>query len=312
MGARIVVVVGPTAAGKTELGIHLARHFSGEIVSADSMQVYRGMDIGTAKPGPREMQLAPHHLVDVASPDEEFSAGRFKKLARRAVRDITARKKLPLVVGGTALYVRVLLYDYPLAEVRRDDRLREGLYRRAEEEGREALHAQLAEKDPDSADRIHPNDLKRVVRALEVLRLTGRTMTAWRRETPRESVYDALKLGVHLPREELYRRIDRRVDQMVEEGLIEEVRDLLSHWGELGPTARQALGYAEVLAYLRGEIDGETCVWQIKKNTRNFAKRQLTWFRKDEEIRWVAAGQQGKDAACQQVRRWLDHAAPRE
>jgi len=302
---RIVAVVGPTAVGKTDLGIDLARRFGGEIISADSMQVYRGMDIGTAKPEPAELKEAPHHLIDVASPDEEFSAGRFKRLAREAVRDIRGRGALPLVVGGTALYVRVLLYDYPLAEVPRDERLRSRLQERAREEGRHSLHGDLQRTDPDSARRIHPNDLKRVIRALEVYRITGRTMTRWRRETPRESVYDVLKLGVWIPREELYRRIDRRVDVMVDRGLIEEVRGLLQRFGDLSPTARQALGYREVIQYLRGEIDRAVCIEQIKKNTRNFAKSQLTWFRKDEDIFWIDPRCGGKKTARVRVRRWL-------
>lgn len=303
---RILIILGPTAAGKTGLGIDLARRFGGEIVSADSMQVYRGMDIGTATPTSEEMAGVPHHLVNIIPPTESFSAGRFKRLAREAICDVAARGCLPIVVGGTALYIRVLLYDFPLAAVPADHALRERLGRVVEKQGSEVLHGQLEAVDPDSAERIHPNDARRIIRALEVHAGTGATMTEWRNSTPREPVFDALKIGLRMDREVLYDRIDRRVDRMIEEGLVDEVRSLLERYGGLSRTASRALGYREAASYLGGEMGLEECIENIKKNTRNFAKRQLTWFRKDPDIRWIGAARDGTERrAAELVEEWM-------
>ncbi len=306
---RLIIVMGPTAVGKTELGIELAERFCGEIVSADSMQVYRDLDIGTAKPSPEQLQRIPHHLIDVVEPTERFSAGRFKKMAREAVQDIRSRGLLPVIVGGTTMYIRSLLFDYPLAEVPRDSKLRTRLRRQAAQQGRKALHEQLACVDPDSARRIHPNDLKRVVRALEVYELTGETMTTWRKRTPDSPVYDACKIGLWLQRDRLYERIEQRVDRMLSGGLIREVRDVLQKYGDLGPTASQAVGYKETVKYLQGDIDWEECRELISKNTRNLAKRQLVWLRRDDDISWIdmtdASADEVSNSAAQLVSQWL-------
>ncbi|MFO8059799.1 MAG: tRNA (adenosine(37)-N6)-dimethylallyltransferase MiaA [Bacillota bacterium] len=304
---RLLVIVGPTAVGKSDLAMRLARRFRGEVVSADSMQVYLGMDIGTAKIAPGEMRGVPHHMIDILPPTERFSAGRFKALARPVIDDIAGRGLLPLLVGGTALYVRALLYDYPLARVDRDPELRSLLRNRAGREGPESLHSELARIDPDSARRIHPNDVRRVIRAIEVWHRTGRTMTEWRGDTPAEPAYNALKIGLCVGRDLLYRRIDRRVDEMIARGLVEEVRGLLNEYGQLSFTAAQALGYREVIEYLRGGIDLGDCILRIKKNTRNFAKRQLTWFRADGDIEWIDAASDGVfQQASRRVSDWLD------
>ncbi len=284
---RMVAVMGPTAVGKTSLGIELAECFGGEIVSADSMQVYRDMDIGTAKPTSEQIERVQHHLIDVLEPTQRFSAGKFKKLARTAVQDIWERQLLPIIVGGTSLYIRVLLYDFPLAEIPRDPELRQKLRQKAKTKGRQSLHRDLIEIDPQRAEEIHPNDLKRVIRALEVYELTDKPMSRWHRQTPDCPVYDALKIGLWLQRDLLYQRIDDRVDEMFRGGLVHEVENLLNEYGELSETAVQALGYSEVLSYLQGELDPDECRELIKQNTRNFAKRQLTWLRKDDDITWI-------------------------
>ncbi len=308
---RIVVILGPTAVGKTGLGVDLARRFGGEIVSADSMQVYCGMDVGTATPTPGEMGGVSHHLINIIPPTEPFSAGRFKELAREALAQISSRGCLPIVVGGTALYVRVLLYDFPLAELPADHELRKRLKRVVENRGSRVLHRQLEDVDPGSAERIHPNDVKRIIRALEVFAKTETTMTEWRRRTSREPVYDALKIGLRMDRGVLYDRIDRRVDMMVEHGLIEEVRSLLDSHGSLSPTAARALGYRETVAYLRGEVQLDQCIESIKRNTRRFAKRQLTWFRKDPDIRWIdAVRDTPEQRAAELVEAWMLRQTP--
>lgn len=304
---RVLVIVGPTAVGKSGLAVELAHRFRGEIISADSMQVYRGMDIGTAKMTREEMAGVPHHMMDILPPTERFSAGRFKTLARSIIGDITSRGMLPLVVGGTALYVRALLYDYPLAQVARDPKLRRQLQRKAEREGSQSLHGVLEKLDADSAQRIHPNDLKRVIRAIEVHCKTGRTMTEWRRATPKEPAYDALKIGLCTRRAVLYERINRRVDEMMDRGLVTEVRNLLEEFGALSSTAGEALGYREVIEYLGGQVDLDGCICKIKRNTRNFAKRQLTWFRADEDIQWVdATSKEALEEALVRVANWMD------
>ncbi len=303
---RVLVILGPTAVGKSELAVRLGHRYRGEIISADSMQIYRGMDIGTAKMTREEMDGVPHHMIDILPPTEGFSAGRFKALARSIIEDITGRRRLPIVVGGTALYVRALLYDYPLARAPRDPQLRKELGRQAAREGPQSLHAELEDIDPESARRIHPNDVRRVIRAIEVRRRTGRTMTEWRRATPTEPVYNALKIGLCTRRDLLYERIEERVDDMIARGLVAEVRQILDEFGDLSSTAAQALGYREVMEYLEGEVSPDECVFRIKRNTRNFAKRQLTWFRSDEDIEWVdASSERAFEEASRMVSDWL-------
>ncbi len=286
MRERIVVILGPTATGKSALALEAARDLGAEIINADSMQVYRGMDIGTAKPGARARREVRHHLYDIADPADRYTAGRFQRDAARAIEDIRSRGHLPFVVGGTGLYIRALtegLFEGPGA----DPAIREELERKARTHGSERLHEMLRAVDPLSASAIHPNNRVRVIRALEVWRLTGRPISHLQRETtPRECPYEALKIGLTLGRETLYERIDRRVEEMVQEGLVRETAELLERGYDESCPAMGGLGYKECLAFLRGRIGLDEAKVLIKRNTRRYAKRQLTWFRKDREIKW--------------------------
>jgi tRNA dimethylallyltransferase len=285
--ARLVIILGPTASGKTELAVRLAERFGGEIVNADSMQVYRGMDIGTAKPSPEQRLRVPHHLIDIVAPDVNFSASDFRREAALAIADIAGRGKRAFIVGGTGLYIRALLQglvDSPsgAGAVRRE------LEETAKRIGNEALLGELARVDPETAVRLHPNDLVRVIRALEVYRLTGRPISQQRSEHGfAGDFYRALKIGLTVERGELYERIDRRVERMVGEGLVEEVRDLLARGFSPGSKALRSIGYRQICAYLAGEYGLDEAVRLIKRDTRHYAKRQLTWFNADTEIKWV-------------------------
>jgi len=283
----VLAIVGPTAAGKSLLALRLAARCGGEIVSADSMQVYRGMDIGTAKPGPEERARVPHHLIDVADPAEPFSVAAFQRLARAAVEHVAAAGRLPVVAGGTGLYVRALLHDYDFTPPGREPRIRDELARRAQEEGPAALHRELEGVDAVAAGRIHPNDARRIVRALEVYRTTGRRLSdTWLRGAA-GPLYDSLVIGLRLDREELYRRIDQRVENMVRAGLAGEVRDLMARGYTPALISGQALGYKEIVTYLQGRGSLEEAVAQIKRATRNYARRQMTWFRKEPGVVWI-------------------------
>lgn len=285
---NIICICGPTASGKTGLAVALALALDGEVVSCDSMQVYRGMDIGTAKPTAAEMQGVPHHLLDVAEPGEDFSVGRYVELADRAVQDILARGKVAIVCGGTGLYMDSLVLGRPFAPIPQTGR-RQTLEQEAAEHGIEPLLARLREIDPDAAARLHPSDRKRVIRALEVYEETGRTITQHNDETKRlPPKYDPVWLGLtYEPRSLLYDRIDARVDQMLAQGLIAEVRRLLDSGISPTATAMQAIGYKEIAAALRGDCDLETAVSAIKQGSRRYAKRQLTWFRRNEKVHWL-------------------------
>ncbi|RNC67954.1 MAG: tRNA (adenosine(37)-N6)-dimethylallyltransferase MiaA [Desulfuromonadales bacterium] len=283
----LVIIQGPTASGKSELALRLAEHFDGEIVNADSMQVYRGMDIGTAKPSREVRERVPHHLFDIVEPDTPFSAAEFRERASRVIEDIHSRGKRIFFVGGTGLYIKVLTRGL-VASPGGDETLRSELEARAEEEGSVALHAHLAAVDPVTADRLHPNDRLRVVRALEVFHLTGRPLSSFHREHRfADEPYHCLKLGIAVERECLYSRVDARVDRMLAEGFVDEVRSLLAAGHASACNAMGSIGYKEICAHLAGEYPLEEAARLIKRNTRHYAKRQLTWFRKDSEIIWV-------------------------
>ena len=289
MPPKILVVSGPTASGKTALAVELALARNGEVVSADSMQIYRRMDIGTAKPTRAEMRGVPHHMLDVADPEEDFSVARYVELAARCVNDILARGKLPIVAGGTGLYIDSLLSGRTFARFDPDSPLRRELEEELARRGGAALLEELARVDPDTAARLHPNDGKRIVRALEVYRSTGTTLTAHnamtRSLTPR---YDALTLTLAFQRrEDMWDRIDRRVDRMMADGLAEEVRALLDSGVPDRCTAMQAIGYKEMAAALRGDGDTARAAEEIKLRSRQYAKRQLTWFRRNPDARWL-------------------------
>ena len=290
------VVAGPTASGKTAVAVELALRAGGEVVSADSMQVYSGMDILTAMPTREEMRGVAHHMLGVFSPREKCSAAAYRALALSCIEDIRARGRLPIVCGGTGLYINALTRPLGFA-TQGDEAVRAELTAIAEApEGKARLHAMLEAVDPASAARLHPNDIRRVVRALEIYRLTGRTQTqqaaldAQRGDGP----FDARIYALEWPRDALYARIDRRVDAMLEAGLVDEVRRLMADEAEFS-TAAQAIGYKEIAAALRGECALAEAVETLKQATRNYAKRQLTWFRRDARVRWVAA--QGRTAA---------------
>lgn len=283
----LVVIVGPTAVGKTDIAIEVAKRVGGEIVSADSMLVYRGMDIGTAKPTLEEMQGIPHYMIDVVDPDEEFSVAMYQKAAREWIDNITGRGKLPLLVGGTGLYVRAVIDPYDFTPAPGDEKLREQLKKEALTLGAAAMHEKLAQVDPTTAARLHPNDVRRVIRALEVYYQTGKPFSQYQSlKTAGNPVYRLLMFGLTMDRQLLYQRIEQRIDLMLARGLVEEVKGLLERYERLG-TALQGLGYKEIAAYLAGECSLQEAVDVLKRNTRRFAKRQLTWFRADDRIRWL-------------------------
>ena len=284
----LVCIVGPTASGKTSLSIALAKQLNTEIISSDSMQLYRGMDIGTAKPDMEERDGVVHHMFDVAQPGEDFSVARYQEMADACAQSILARGKVPIVCGGTGLYLNALIEGNVFSGDETSSELRKQLWAEAEREGAHALHERLRQVDPESAERIHENNVKRVIRALEVYEQTGMTIGAFNAaHKPPEPRYDAILLALcPTDREILYERINRRVDQMMEQGLLEEASRLYSD-GCLTGTAAQAIGYKELVPYLDGQAALEDCVEDLKRASRNYAKRQLTWLRRDKRVQWL-------------------------
>ena len=283
----VLAVVGPTASGKTWLGVELAKIYGGEVISADSMQIYKGMDIASAKPTEEEKQGIPHHLMGILDRDVSFSAADYVALANEKIQDVLSRGSLPIIIGGTGLYIDSLLENVKFSEGGSDEAYREELYAFAKEKGNEALHDRLAAIDPEAAEGIHPNNLVRVVRALEVCHVTGRKFSELKRESKLvESPYNSLIIGLNYEnRQTLYDRIDLRVDEMVRAGLVEEARQL---WQESGmKTAANAIGYKELIPYFEGKAALEECIADIKQETRHYAKRQLTWFRRNQRIEWI-------------------------
>lgn len=274
---KLVVIVGPTAVGKTELSLKLARAFDGEILSGDSMQVYRGMNVGTAKASPEELAMVPNHLIDIVEPDEEYSVAIFQTMARRLISEINQRGHIPFIVGGTGLYIQSVTHAYEFADTAQDVELRERLQRYAELEGVDALHQRLAAIDPITAERLHPNDVKRVIRAIEIYEVTGSRMADYQHREE-QSGYEVMIIGLTMDRALLYERINHRVDLMMEAGLVEEVRELLDRGFDPNSAAMQGLGYKELVPYLYGEITLEKAINDIKQRTRHFAKRQLSWL----------------------------------
>lgn len=283
---KVVVIAGPTASGKTSAGLSLGEQFAGEIVSADSVQIYRYLDVGSAKPTLEERARVTHHMIDIRDPDEEFSAGDYVREARRCIREIADRGAVPFVVGGTGLYIRLLLGgigDMPAA----DHELRERLRSEERAKGTGTLHARLADLDPDAAEDIPPQNLTRIVRALEVIYLSGKRFSQIRAEHAfRDRPYDELLLCLTPPREELYKRIDQRVDSMIESGLLEEVSNLFQRGYARGLKSMQSLGYRHAGLILDGELEHDDAVRLMKRDTRRYAKRQFTWFRSEPEAMW--------------------------
>ena len=284
----LIILTGPTAVGKTALSLSLAERVNGEIISADSMQVYRGMDIGSAKIMPEEQKGIPHHLIDVLDPDEEFHVVRFVQMAKEAMEDIRSRGKVPILTGGTGFYIQAMLYDIDFTESGEDDSYRRELETYAKEQGAEKLHEKLKEVDPISAEKIHANNVKRVIRALEFYHQNGTPISTHNEEQKKQtSPYNLAYFVLNAPRDILYERIDKRVDQMLEEGLVKEVEGLKREGCHRGMVSMQGLGYKEILAYLEGEYPLEEAVRILKRDTRHFAKRQLTWFRRESDVIWV-------------------------
>lgn len=285
----LIILTGPTAVGKTALSIELAKKIGGEIISADSMQVYRHMDIGSAKITKEEMDGVPHHLIDILEPDEEFHVALFQKLAKEAMEQIRLRGHIPIVVGGTGFYIQALLYDIDFTENEDEGgNIRRELENVAKEKGADYLHERLREIDPKSADAIHANNIKRVVRALEFYYLTGKQISEHNEtERAKESPYAFLYYVLNTDREILYKRIEERVDSMLKEGLIDEVRYLKEMGMNRGMVSMQGLGYKEILDYLNGMCSLEEAVSVLKRDTRHFAKRQITWFKREREVTWL-------------------------
>lgn len=289
---KIIVVLGPTASGKTALAIQLARQFNGEIISADSMQIYKGLDIGTAKASAEEQSMVKHHLIDIAHPQEPFSVAAFLPLAQQKIDEITKKGRLPIFCGGTGLYLSSLVNGISFTEEKSDPKIREELQNRLTQEGAAAMLQELQKVDPAYAAKLHENDTKRVLRALELNRKTGLTMSQQiARSQPPEPPYDALLLGLDLPdRNELYNRINARVDQMISDGVVEEARQVYL-FRESWICAAQAIGYKEFFPYFEGVQSLEDCVQKLKQSTRNYAKRQLSWFRHMPNVIWLNAAQ---------------------
>lgn len=288
MKKPLVILTGPTAVGKTELSTKLARAINGEIISADSMQVYKGMDIGTAKITPVEMDGIKHYLIDILDPKEDFNVVKFKAYAKEAIDQIYNKGKIPIIVGGTGFYIQALLYDVDFEESKEDQRYREKLEDLAKTHGNDLLHERLKEVDPESAKAIHPNNVKKVIRALEYYKETGQRISDHNKEQrQKESPYNFAYFVLNDDRKNLYERINKRVDIMVEQGLITEVKALLESGCRKDMVSMQGLGYKEIISYLEGESSLEDAIYTLKRDTRHFAKRQLTWFKREKEVIWI-------------------------
>ena len=285
----VLALVGPTGSGKTKTAIALSRALKTEIVSMDSMQVYRGMDIGTAKPDAWELAQAPHHMIDVVDPDCMFTVSMYREMASKSIEDILSRGRIPMLVGGTGLYLNALSFEMSLGENGADSALREELHRIADEpNGHAMLHERLMRVDPESAQKLHPNDIRRVIRALEIYETSGKAKSEQGDEQRQEGPYHVLVYGLSMPRDQMYGRINARVDAMIEKGLIQEVEGLLERGIEPKREggAMQAIGYKEIASALRSEISMEQAVFLIKQGSRRYAKRQWTWFRRDRRTKW--------------------------
>lgn len=285
----LIILGGPTAVGKTEISIKLAKKLNGEVISVDSMQIYKYMDVGSAKISEDEMQGVTHHMIDFVHPRESFNVAEFKIAAERLIEDIHNRGKIPMLVGGTGLYIDSLICNFDFTEADKDETYREYLQSEAELNGKEHVHSLLKEVDIDSYERLYPNDLKRVIRALEVHKLTGKTISEYNEENKktREIPYNVHYFVLTMDRGILYERIDKRVDIMLEKGLMDEVKMLKEMGLDSDMQSMKGIGYKEILNYLNGDISYEEAVYLIKKGSRNYAKRQLTWFRKDKRVVWI-------------------------
>ena len=294
---KVIVICGPTASGKTSLSVELAKKCNGEIISADSMQIYKEMNIGTAKVTLEEMQGIKHYMIDIVSPTERYSVAEFKVQAEKAIEEILKKGKTPIIAGGTGLYVNSLIYNIQYNDIKIDEEYRKYLEERVEKEGLQSLYEEAKKIDFEAMKSISKNDQKRILRVLEMYHQTGKTKTELEKESRKEEVkYDYKVYAISLAREELYKRINKRVDIMIEQGLIEEVENLLKKYNKF-PTAMQGLGYKEVVEYLDKKITKEEMIEKIKMETRRYAKRQITWFKKIENVKWI----QGNEATINNI-----------
>ena len=283
---KVIVVIGPTSVGKTKMGVALAKKFNGEVISGDSMQIYKEMDIGSAKPTVEEMQEIKHYLVDFVSPEKRYSVSEYKEDASKAIEEIINKGKTPIIVGGTGLYLNSLIYNIQYNEMEVDLNYRRELEKEAEEYGLEVLYNRAKEIDPEAMEKVSANDKKRITRVLEIYNATGRNKTELEKKSRKEVPYNYLIFGINMERSILYDRINKRVDIMLEQGLIEEVKNLINKYSNM-PTAMQGLGYKEVKEFLDGNISKEEMIEKIKMETRRYAKRQITWFKRIKNIIWL-------------------------
>ncbi|MFQ9893279.1 MAG: tRNA (adenosine(37)-N6)-dimethylallyltransferase MiaA [Emergencia sp.] len=305
MKREIIAVCGPTAVGKTEYAIEIALKTGGEVVSCDSMQLYRYMDIGSAKPTPAERAKVKHYLVDQIDPSEPFSAAKYQFLAKNAIEEIFAKGKVPVIAGGTGLYLNALLYDMDFSAPPGNTLFRDKLYQEAEDMGPEYLHDKLKTLDPIAAERIHPNNIKKVVRAIEAAS-EGHKVGDFSRDLCKTKDYDVRLIGLTRDRQILYDRINSRVDLLMDAGLVEEVRGLLARGLTESDISMKGIGYKEIIGYLEGRYDLDTAVNLVKKNTRRYAKRQLTWFRRYKEMTWFNLSEYDSDQSClEDIFQWL-------
>ncbi|MDP4092759.1 MAG: tRNA (adenosine(37)-N6)-dimethylallyltransferase MiaA [Bacillota bacterium] len=303
---NVVIILGPTASGKTKLSIEIAKLAGGEIISADSMQIYKYMDIGTAKPDMEEREGIRHYLMDEVYPDEEFSVARYQETALKYIKEIQSKNKLPIIVGGTGLYINSLIYNINFTETISDWKLREELKAEAEEKGNQYLHDKLQSIDPEAAAKIHVNDLKRIIRAIEVYEYTKQPIS-YHQEVSRQNPpeYNYILIGLNVDRKILYERIEKRVDLMLEKGLIDEVKKLVAMGYDKNTIAMQGIGYKEVLQYIRGEKPLDEVVYILKRDTRHYAKRQMTWFRRIPGVHWVDSDGNSEQEIVKNVSHYL-------
>jgi len=282
---NVIVIVGPTAVGKTKLSIELAKCLKSEVISGDSMQVYKGMDIGTGKVTAEEKAGIPHHMLDIKYPDEPFSTAEYQRLVRSSIEKINEKEKIPILVGGSGLYIKSVLYDYDFTNRKRNTHITKKLEKRLKEEGKEALYRELKQIDAEQAKKIHPNNSRRVIRALEIYETTGFTMSEIHKQQETSPIYNHFIIGLEMERETLYNQINNRVDKMLEEGLVKEVARLYES-GYEDCQSMKAIGYKELIPYVKGETDLETATETLKRNSRRYAKRQYTWFKNQMDINW--------------------------
>lgn len=308
---NVIVIVGPTAVGKTKLSINLAKMLQTEIISGDSMQVYRGMDIGTGKITVNDMAGIPHHMIDIKEPDEDFSVAAYQQTVQQEIAQLHDKQMIPIVVGGSGLYVQSVLYDYQFSDQKRDEQLTKQLEARMEQEGNIALHKELQSIDPEQAKDIHPNNKRRLIRALEIYYTTGKTKTALQAQQKPQAHYNHFIIGLEMDRDALYEQINKRVDLMMAHGLLEEVTTLYEK-GYEHTQAMKAIGYKELIPYIKGDMELSSAITLLKRNSRRYAKRQYTWFKNKLDIQWYNLSNEKYDNIVNKISLDIQHAFGKE